>query len=311
MTKAKAAPKKAYPRLITARDAWITGGVLAGLFVVGLFADLQISEALYNENNPVGIFGAAYGEVPAELAMILGGLMLIMFHNKERLGLKILQIILGVITLVFGTAMLLWSPVEYIGEPALLLIVITGVFGGAVVWFVYMHVKDADRAVGVRVASTMLLVTLSEIVLVNVFKVLWMRPRMRMLAGYGDATYEAVWQVGAPDYMDGFLETGVGFNEFASFPSGHTANAAVAMIFVSLVLLADKWKGAQNRIYWVAVAWGLYVAFSRIIMGAHFLTDTIVGFTIAFVIVLIALHVAFPTEKQLEKKAQTVGGSTS
>ena len=301
------APKKAYPQLVTARNAWITGGILAGLFVIGLFADLQISEALYNESNPIGIFGAAYGEIPAELAMLLGGLMLIMFSNKEKIWLKVLQIVLGAIPLAFGVFMLLWSPTEYIDGPALLLVVITAVFGGAVVWFVYVNVKDADRAVGVRVASTVLLVTFAEMVLVNVVKFTWLRPRMRMLSEFGDqAHYQAVYVPGAPDYMETLVADGVGLGEFTSFPSGHTANAALAIVFVAFVLLSRKWEGAQNRIYWVGIVWGLYVALSRIIMGAHFLTDTVAGFTITFLLVLAAIRIAFPTAKQLGAPSESV-----
>lgn len=58
--------------------------------------------------------------------------------------------------------------------------------------------------------------------------------------------------------------------DFGSFPSGHSANAAVAVVALGIVL----GRG------WVWTAGGLYVAvmmFSRTFLGAHWVSDTVAG----------------------------------
>lgn len=58
--------------------------------------------------------------------------------------------------------------------------------------------------------------------------------------------------------------------DFGSFPSGHSANAAVAVVALGIVL----GRG------WVWMAGGLYVAvmmFSRTFLGAHWVSDTVAG----------------------------------
>ena len=60
------------------------------------------------------------------------------------------------------------------------------------------------------------------------------------------------------------------FEGLGSFPSGHTANAAVIATF----------GGFLVRRRWMRVAGALYVALvaaSRVVLGAHWFTDTVVG----------------------------------
>ncbi|HEV7623821.1 MAG TPA: phosphatase PAP2 family protein [Amnibacterium sp.] len=60
------------------------------------------------------------------------------------------------------------------------------------------------------------------------------------------------------------------FEGLGSFPSGHTANAAVLATVAGLLL----------RRRWAWIAGGGYVALvaaSRVVLGAHWLTDTVIG----------------------------------
>lgn len=72
------------------------------------------------------------------------------------------------------------------------------------------------------------------------------------------------WVVQRPGPVTAFFE-GLG-----SFPSGHAANAAV-LATVGGLLLRRGWAWSTGAVY-VAL-----VAASRVVVGAHWLTDTVVG----------------------------------
>ena len=70
---------------------------------------------------------------------------------------------------------------------------------------------------------------------------------------------------------------GVAAGEFRSFPSGHTANASCLMLLSLLPKICPKLTGRQTLLFSIGFLWALLVAFSRITVGAHFLTDTAAG----------------------------------
>lgn len=77
-----------------------------------------------------------------------------------------------------------------------------------------------------------------------------------------------------------------------SFPSGHTCSAG--MVYCLLMLLdvfAVKSKGKKAVCWIAAVAYTGMVAVSRIIVGAHFFSDVLMGGTIAFVSMIICREI--------------------
>lgn len=79
------------------------------------------------------------------------------------------------------------------------------------------------------------------------------------------------------------IAAGTAAEEFKSFPSGHTANAATMLLLGLIPLLQPKLKKYKNWLLAFGFTWAAVVAFTRIIMGAHYLTDTVVGFTVSIV----------------------------
>jgi undecaprenyl-diphosphatase len=59
-------------------------------------------------------------------------------------------------------------------------------------------------------------------------------------------------------------------SDFGSFPSGHTANAAT-LAALAILLFPRVW------VVVIAVAWTLAMAFSRTVVAAHWLSDTVGG----------------------------------
>lgn len=195
--------------LISPANAWILGGFLAMCLVIGSFFDLQISEALVNPNDAFGVFGAAYGEYPFSLALLVGGMMLIMFRSRQRTGLALIQIALGILALVVGGVMTVVNPNRYLPGAPVWNYLLNALIVGAVVWATIYLLRGVERSQAMRVATVVLLVVVAELIIINVIKVGWERPRMRMLLEQPDAVFSPWWNPGTPE-KSALMAAGVG-----------------------------------------------------------------------------------------------------
>jgi membrane-associated phospholipid phosphatase len=128
----------------------------------------------------------------------------------------------------------------------------------------------------------LVLFVILEMVLVNVVKVIWGRPRMRIIESYEQFTkwYEIVGP--AAD------------NNFKSFPSGHTANGFVT---IAIPLVLSHFKLNRKWVLPVCLTWGSLVALSRVVLGAHFLSDVTVGAYISILIYFTLESIIKPKNK--------------
>ena len=66
--------------------------------------------------------------------------------------------------------------------------------------------------------------------------------------------------------------------EFRSFPSGHMANVSMFVpMFLTLPLINKHIKLKEEWIIVISTAWCLLLAYSRMRVGAHYLSDVSVG----------------------------------
>lgn len=80
---------------------------------------------------------------------------------------------------------------------------------------------------------------------------------------------------------------------FKSFPSGHTCAAATTYMLILLPDVIDfkHKKGAKIACWIIPIAFTMLVAISRIVVGAHYMSDVTMGGTLAFVCMMIAREV--------------------
>lgn len=117
-------------------------------------------------------------------------------------------------------------------------------------------------------ASYTLAASCAVLMTVSAIKTLWGRVRLRELVNMNSLENYTPW------YYPNF------FSGSHSFPSGHTAHA-------TLLLMLPLWLSGKSEKYrpaLTALCFGFIalMAFSRLAAGAHFLSDILFGFLIAF-----------------------------
>lgn len=277
--------------LISPLNAWLLGGILVGLMVVGSFYDLQISEALLNEGNPVAILGAAYGWYPVGIAVMAAGILLAQYRDREPRGIFALQTAAGSVMAGGAGLILVFIPLHYMDRVELSLVAVIVVAADLVIvsaigWLLIVGTRDLSPERAVQAAIALVVVAVVEVVVVAVLKNAWERPRMRLLVEDPAIGFEPWWHIGLTGQEQ--LVGDIPSNDFKSFPSAHTSNAAMMIMLTVIPFLKEGWARWRPWLFWFGALWAGLVAFTRIIAGAHFLTDTVVGFTVTFVCILLA-----------------------
>lgn len=138
----------------------------------------------------------------------------------------------------------------------------------------------------------------------ELIKVVWGRVRLYEIVRMSNESGIAPQKIFTPWYIPNW------FSGSKSFPSGHTANAAFLLI---LPLWVEKFKNAAYcRFTKVVVSvWIVAMGLARMSYGAHYLSDVLVGFAIAYAIVELTYYLydsAFPPQR---KKRRAVKPSRS
>lgn len=231
------------------------------------------------------------------MGFVAAGTMLLSARNRDKRIICVLQIIAGCWFIFSGAAMAASLPKGYLNLPTAVSVVI-GLFCTVLTIFgVTKLCKEADRKTVIRVATVFLLVIFADILLINIIKIPWGRARMRLVAVDDRAYFMPWWQPGKT-LRDTLVAAGVASEEFKSFPSGHTANASSLMLLCLLPKLSEKLNGKQNTLFLTGFIWTCLVAASRIVMGAHYLTDTVVGFSVGLIILTVTCRIVFPSDRK-------------
>lgn len=280
--------------LVSARSVIIIACILAVLMIAGSVLDYAISQSLYAPSNRFGVLLAAYGATPAFLAWTASGTVLIRHRPRERRARGVVILILGILLVALGTVLTCIIPLQYIPDATSAVVIGVGIGISAATIAIIWHASGgAERRVAIRVAVVLALVPAIELVLVNAIKLLWERPRMRMLDSTPHADFMPWWMPGY-DERASLIATGIVGDDFKSFPSAHTSNAAVAMMLTATAALSRPLRPHAELLLWIGFGWAVIVGASRVVIGAHFVTDVAVGLAITFAVMLIAYRYAFP-----------------
>lgn len=255
-------------RLKPRKSEVITFAIVAlALLVVGTLFDLPISIALFNKQNLFGNIFAAFGETPGMLVGAFCAAAMITTRNKQVTWKSITAIIgygLLMVTFSLGAAIM---PRNYLDIPFAICVALVPIYI-VLALLAATKLAQTNRDALRRAAVVGLLLAFAAMLVINIIKIFWGRPRMRIMENP------------AAEFTPWYLPQGIAASdEYKSFPSGHSANAAIIVWITLLPTFWQKAKGKVTEIILAVVAygWTLAVMLSRIIMGAHFLTDTVMG----------------------------------
>lgn len=270
--------------LLSRKALLLSLGAAACLMLVGSFTDYPLSCALYNEKNPVAMFFAAYGEAPALLGWVASGVLLFCGRDKKEKLSGLVQGIGGVLLMLGGTMMICLMPALYLPVSPIVLAAAGLLLSAGTIVLTARLARNADRDTLLRVAFAVFLAIFLELMVVNFIKIPWGRARMRLVANDPRACFMPWWQAGGT-LKATLTAVGVAAEEFKSFPSGHTANAATMLLLGLIPRIRPELQKYHKQLLAFGFLWAAVVAVTRIVMGAHYLTDTTVGFAVGLLCV--------------------------
>lgn len=263
------------------------------LFFMGSFLDEDIAKTLFSPDNTVAAVITSTGTIPffAVPVLFCGVLYERSVHSGIAKPAKvILCIVLTLIALFVG----------FVGGGALAdkncfgyifpflnrnypVIAVLSVIFEYPLFFVGYHFakKTEDKLLVQRIIGLMVILLLAFIAMQGI-KFTFNRPRYRTAVlgyeGIGFVPWYTQFE-GAEGYAELY---GINGDEFLSFPSGHSILSMSAMyILPSLSWLFPRLKNKQFLLVLTGFIFGLIIMLTRMILGAHYLSDVSAGAMIA------------------------------
>ncbi|MCI5745658.1 MAG: phosphatase PAP2 family protein [Erysipelotrichaceae bacterium] len=298
--------------------------VFTFLLIIGTFYDYQISELLassflidgnYYSTNIFARFFKVIGETPLFFFLnIAFTIILVIFYEKRS---SKLMIFLAMLFFIFGciSAFVCYQRMikylyylhpstfsylyhSFIGKFLLLILALL-----TQLLFTVIALKKCKKTCLKLLPFALLIIftALFSQSIVQSIKPLFARERFRAIYYLNYHNVESqgfskwyVMHFNAKEIVASFPEyLNVTTSFFSSFPSGHTCSAgtAYAVIILPYCLPFKSAKKAKIILLTFAIALTGIIGFSRIVMGAHYLTDVLFGGTIPFVFAILGLKI--------------------
>lgn len=283
------------------------------LFFAGTFLDEDVARTLFSSNNTVVAVITSFGAVPFFMApvLFLGVLYERTVHSDRGKAVKvILCIICAVLALFVGfvgggaitdrNSFAMLFPSAYRNFP---IIAVVSIIFEYPLFFVGYHFakKSQDKLLAQRIIGLLIILLLAFIAMQGL-KYTFNRPRYRtVVLGYDGIGFVPWYNrfEGASEYSELY---GIDGDEFLSFPSGHSILGVSTMyILPSLSWIFPKLKKHQLLLVMTGFMFGLIIMFTRIILGAHYLSDVsagaIIGTVLSLAYTIIQLRISLKQDK--------------
>ncbi|MCG7338030.1 phosphatase PAP2 family protein [Staphylococcus sp. ACRSN] len=291
--------------VISKRFTAITIPVLLIILLFALFIDLPLSQHFMNQNSIFGTVFQDFGLFPPTLILIISMIILnfyVFTHFKNRVAQYIILLMTFLYTLiktnlfVSETFKYIFSTIDNIqkhkpmgvasneGDASntlslgtsyvitfILLIIIA--FSVYQFWLKQVTALELERLF--KVAFVSFLVLLIGLELIDSLKEMWGRARPYEIGHHGA-------------YFTNWLTVN-GNTGHSSFPSGHTTDAA----FLMFMAFYFNTRVAQKRMFLIGFMFTIIMCASRLRIGAHFLGDVTMAFTLILLLIIAADYIIY------------------
>lgn len=238
-------------------------------FILSANLDLKINQTVYHPSGFFVLFMEVFGWLPAFIPALLYAMLWVSGSTQFRP--PAVQRLAGWLVLVGGTPILFMQAYGYLAKRGLLeqgflwkvglgaaVFLLLIAFGLKKVWKLPEPLYGKLR----HFAFFGTVYMMGNQIVIYTFKTIWQRTRFDDMVAAGSFDAFTPW----------YMPFGNGGN---SMPSGHTANAAGILVLIILCDLFPAWNKKRKLVY--ALCWGYIIAMglARIVIGRHFLSDTL------------------------------------
>ena len=281
---------------------YIVFAVFVAAFIVGSFFDYQINDALYHEKDTFGLIVSVIGTFPGYgvLAFLGGGFLYLGLKRKEDFPHKAWRIVSFVLAPVAFICSVYFVGKEFFGPNGFYFIGVKEFWGyfiafpgccGLAVLGYFLTGKTNNNKLWLIYMIMAVAILIALVAGVTLIKAIFHRPRFRSLGLVAGLDFHNWWQP-CSNYKELIASDPTGTlisEEFKSFPSGHAGTAAVFMMSALFLPYIDKkFEKASTITFFCGLAWTLLVAFSRLYVGAHFLSDVSMGAMLSIISLFVA-----------------------
>ncbi len=278
--------------------------IFLGLLLIGTFYDLEISHLLagkglddssYYSNDFGGRIIEYIGSFPI---FVLGIFACLIFTHKvySLNGKKKYLSLLFIIVIIILTEKLIGDTIKYYcrfhnneafyeATSTTIILYLVSIILTAVMLFFYRKVNHELNNKLVKFAYV-IVGTCIGYLLIELIKSPVGRMRYRAMNLINNYSFYTPWYKisDAKHILSGFDH--IPHDGYKSFPSGHTFSAGVCYALICMPYVVEKFNNKKWKTIWyiIPVCYTGLVGFYRIVVGAHYLTDVLVGGTIAYVL---------------------------
>jgi membrane-associated phospholipid phosphatase len=235
---------------------WIILAVIFGIY------DLDISKQIVNQNSIWAKFLENYGMIPG-LFVILSGIYI--YYSFIKTKSDVWYYIQKVVFFIVSSGLIFYLFEIVIGdfETNNLIVFLLISFAISLIVFITLHFKSqVQNILAIRYARVVVGMALfGYVIFIQGVKYFWGRVRFREL----DASFS--------QFTPWYLPQGITGSD--SFPSGHAAMGW--MLLALLILLVNKKQWIKSSALVIIFLWGIVLALSRIVIGAHYASDVLFG----------------------------------
>ncbi len=270
--------------------------VFAAGLAVGAKYDLVIDQALLpiwqqaSADHAAGQFSFWYwlailteslGVLPAYAVGAVLGWCLVVGSRRGRAQQRMPRLIAGVVLTLAGCIAMTYTAFEYLDKrdvyaSGLDWWVLSGVLlAAAVVAWAMLSRIGAPKLRAWRTLSLFWLgMSVVQYAIIHIIKPILQRTRFDDMLAVGSFEDFTPW-------------TALPGNGGSSFPSGHTGSAGVLIVLLVACRLFDSCRGDEAGFLFLGYGATLTVAFGRMLIGRHYLSDTMISLVIDTVLVMV------------------------